>query len=130
MELRITNQTNSAAPTQSITNSNDEVTHRRPMIKNIPFYPDPCYRPPIKPIRTPMPGGSQSSESTDINIDFQENSPFQKGVISEIYQRPDRSFFQEPQELESLINTGNLAHSYQNQADINKILKVIKRKVL
>ena len=44
-----------------------------------------------------MLGSSQSSESTDINpkinIDFKENSPFQEDVISEIYQRPDRSFF-------------------------------------
>ena len=41
-----------------------------------------------------MPGNFQSSENTDvnpeINIDFEENSPFQEGVISEIYQRPDR----------------------------------------
>ena len=46
------------------------------MIKDIPFHPDPNYRPPPKPIRTPMPGISQSSESTDINpeinIDFEE----------------------------------------------------------
>ena len=97
---------------QSITNSNDEVTYRRPIIKDIPFYPDPNYKPPPKAIRTPMPESSQSSESTDINpeinIDFKENSPFQEGVILEIYQRPDKSFFQEPQELEDLINIGNL----------------------
>ena len=27
----------------------------------------------------------------DINTDFEENSPYQKGVISETYQRPDMS---------------------------------------
>ena len=79
---------------QSLTNSNDEVTHRRPVIKDISFYPDAGYRPLPKPIRTPMPGGSQSSKSTyinpDINTDFEVYSPFQEGVISEIYQRPDR----------------------------------------
>ena len=94
IESRITNQTDSTAPMQSITNSNDEVTHRRPMIKDIPFYPDPNYRPPSKPIRTPTPGSSQSSESTDINpqinIDFKENYPFQEGIILETYQRPDK----------------------------------------
>ena len=38
-----------------------------------------------------MLGGSQSSDiNPEINIDFEENSPFQEGVISEIYQRPDR----------------------------------------
>ena len=28
----------------------------------------------------------------DINTDFKENSPYQEGVISEIYQRPDKSY--------------------------------------
>ena len=96
IESRITNQTHSTAPTQSINNSNVEVTHRSPMIKDIPFYPGPTYRPPPKPTRTPVPGSSQSSESTninpEINIDFEENSPFQEGIILEIYQRPDKSF--------------------------------------
>ena len=90
IESRITTQTDSMAHMQSITNSNDEVTHRRPMIKDIPFYPDPTYKPPPKPTRTPMPGSSQSSKSADnnpeIDIDFEENSPFQDGVISETYQ--------------------------------------------
>ena len=89
-------QPNSTTPMQSITNSNDEVTHRRPMLRDILFYPDPNYRPPPKPIRTPMPGSSPSTEITDINpeinIDLEENSPFQEGVTSEIYQRPHRSF--------------------------------------
>ena len=44
--LRIKHQTNSAAPTQSLTNSNDEVTHRKSMMKDILFYPDPSYRSP------------------------------------------------------------------------------------
>ena len=135
IELRITNQTDSTAPAQSVTKSNDEVTHRRPMIKDIPFYQDPKYRSPSKPIRTPMTGSSWSSESTDIdpeiNIDFEENSWFQEGIISETYQRPDKSFFQESWELETLINTGNLVQKFlPKQADIDKILKVIHKKVL
>ena len=135
VESRITNQPDFTAPRQSITNSNDEVTHRRTMIKDIPFYPDPNYRTSPKPIRTPVPGSSQISESTDINpeinIDFEENSPFQEGVISEIYQRPNRSFFQEPQKLGGWINTGNLVQKcLPKQDDIDKILKVIRRKVL
>ena len=32
-------------------------------------------------------------------MDFEDNSPFQEGIISEIYQRPDKSYFQEPQEF-------------------------------
>ena len=39
----------------------------------------------------------------ELNTDFEENAPFQEGVITETYQRPDKSFFQEPQELEVLL---------------------------
>ena len=56
---------------------------------------------------------------------------FKKVVISEAYQRPDKSFFHEPQELNDLINTGHLIQKFlPKQADIGKILKVIQRKVL
>ena len=43
----------------------------------------------------------------------------------------DKSFFQEPKELGDLINKGNLIQKFlPNQSDIDKILKVIQRKVL
>ena len=49
----------------------------------------------------------------------------------ETYQRPDKSFFQEPQELESHIYAGRLVQKFlPKQADIDKILKVIQRMVL
>ena len=67
----------------------------------------------------------------ELNTNFKENSPFQESVILETYQRPDKSFFQEPQELETLINTGRLVQKFlPKQADIDKIVKVIQRKVL
>ena len=48
-----------------------------------------------------------------------------------MYQRPDRAYLQEPQELENLINTGQLLQKFlPKQADIDKILKFIQRKVL
>ena len=54
-----------------------------------------------------MPRSQESSQSSssvekinpDVNVDFEENSPFQEGIISEIFQRPDKSFFQGPKEL-------------------------------
>ena len=68
---------------------------------------------------------------SDLNTNFEENPPFQEGVILETYQRPDKSFFPEPQELESLINTGRLVQKcLPKQAERDKILKVIQRKVL
>ena len=94
IETGITNQADSTTPAQSISNSYTEVAHRSPMIKDIPFYPDPTYRPPAKQVRTPVPGSSESTDiNPEINIDFDENSPFQEGVILETYQRPDKSFF-------------------------------------
>ena len=80
----------------------------------------------------------QSSQSSNvkninpnINFDFEENSPFQEGVMSEMFQRPDKSFFQEPKELGDLVNEGNLVHKYlPKQTDIDKILEIIQRKVL
>ena len=69
--------------------------------------------------------------NNDINVDFKENPPYQEGVISEKYQRPNRSYFWEPPELDSLINIGRLEqHFLPKQADTDKILKIIQRKVL
>ena len=40
-------------------------------------------------------------------MDIEENSPFQENIISEIYERPDKSYFKEPIELKDLIDTKN-----------------------
>ena len=79
------------------------MTHIRPLIPDFPFYPGPTYRCPPKLIRSNLPRGQESSQSShspentssDINLDFEENSPFQEDVISEAYHRLDKSFFQE-----------------------------------
>ena len=48
-----------------------------------------------------------------------------------MFQRPDKTFFQDPKELNDLINMGNLVQKFlPQQADIDKILKGIQRKVL
>ena len=44
----------------------------------------------------------------DTKMDIEENSPFQENIISEIYERPDKSYFQEPIELTDLIDTRNI----------------------
>ena len=114
-------------------------THTRPLMPNVPFHSGPTYMPPPKPIRSNVPRGQENSQSSpsvennnpDINLDFEENSPFQEGVISETFQRLDKSFFQDPKELNDLVNTGNLIQKFlPKQADIDRILKVIQRKVL
>ena len=68
---------------------------------------------------------------TGINNDFEGDSPYEEGVISETYQRCNRSYFQEPPEWDSLISTGKLVpKGLPKQADIDKILKIIQIKIL
>ena len=69
--------------------------------------------------------------NTELNLDIEENSPFQEGVISELIQRPDKSFFQNPEKLEDIIDTNKLVYKFlPKQVDIDKILHIIQRKVL
>ena len=68
--------------------------------RDILTYPDPIYRFPPKPTKIPLQEISRKlmDFNTDINTNFEENFPFQEGVISETYQRLYRSHFQEPPE--------------------------------
>ena len=67
----------------------------------------------------------------EINRDIEENLPYQEGIISEVYQRPHKSQLVDPPELTDLVNTERIAQKYlPKQADIDKILKIIQRKVL
>ena len=68
---------------------------------------------------------------TDRNIDFEENLLYQQGIIYEVYERLDKSYFKEPYELKDLRDTTKLVQKFlPKQTDIDKILDVIKRKVL
>ena len=68
---------------------------------------------------------------TDPNIDFEENSPHQEGIISEIYESLDKSYIGELHELADLVDTSELVQTFlPKQADIDKILDIIRRKVL
>ena len=101
--------------------------------RELPFYPDPIYRPPPRPPENlqPQNSGSKADTSPRIDMEFEENSPYQEGIVSKAYQRPDKSYFQELKELESLVNTSRLVQKFlPKQADIDKILKIIQCKVL
>ena len=65
------------------------------------------------------------------NLDFEENSPHQEGIITEMYESPDKSYLEQPQELSDLVDSTKLIHKYlPKQVDIDKIMDIIKRKVL
>ena len=112
-----------------------QMVNNNPFMPDTPFHPGPILRPPIKPIKQNMTHDQSSQNVQDIdpniNFDFEENSPFQEGIMLETFQRLDKSFFQEPKELGDLINKGNFVHKYlPKQTDIDKILEMIQRKVL
>ena len=72
-----------------------------------------------------------TNQDISINLDIEENFPFQEGVISETIQRPDKTFLQNPKRLEDIIDMGKLIHKFlPKQTDIENILHIIQRKVL
>ena len=64
-------------------------------------------------------------------MDIEENSPHQEGILTKTYVAPDQSYLEQPQELIELGNTSKLVQKHlPQQADMDKILNIIKRKVL
>ena len=60
-ETRIINYASSTALAHSANNTNERMTHRRPLPIDVPFYLDPTYRPPPKPIRSFTPESHEDS---------------------------------------------------------------------
>ena len=105
------------------------INNDEPFLPDVPIHPDLLHKP--SSIQQNARKARQINQNTSINLDFEENSPFQEGIISETIQRLDKSFFQYPKELEDLIDRGNLIHKFlPKQRDIEKVLHIIKRKVL
>ena len=124
---------------QGISRSIEEGRDTTPKYENSPTetqtlsYSDPVIKPPPRPPDRLVQNDRQTNLDIDleINKDFKENSPYQEGVISEIYQRPDKSQLVDPPELADLIDTDKVVQKYlPKQTDIDKILKFIQRKVL
>ena len=75
--------------------------HDRGINNDKSFLPDvPLLLYPLhKPLQKKENMSSPNDQNTEINLDIEENSPFQEGVILELIQRPDKSFFQNPKRL-------------------------------
>ena len=127
----VTGKTNSMHSTNGM---NDRLVNNNPFRPDVPFHPDLLLRPPKEQaIKQNIPQNIQEiNPNPNIYLDFEENSPFQEGIMSETFQRLEKShFFQNPKELGDLINKVNVIHKYlPKQTDIDKILEVIQRKVL
>ena len=80
----------------------------------ISIYPDPLMKPPPRPPDVKMQDDRKINLDLDLEIDkdFEKNSPYQESIISEIYQKPDKSQLLGPPELADLINTNNVVEKY------------------
>ena len=100
-------------PKQVITNKTETITTKQiPSINTEQtFHPDLIYGPFPRPLENLGSNRPENKPDTkpQVNIEFKENSPHQEGIISGSYQRPDKSYFQEPKDLESLVNTHKLS---------------------
>ena len=109
---------------------------KQPIGPRIEYRPIPLYSDPILRLSPKPPDSNDTSNDlldldTERNINFEENSPYQEGIICEMYERLNKFYFKEPSELKDLIDTTKLVQKYlPKQTDIDKILDVIKRKVL
>ena len=98
------------------------------------FSPDVLLHPDT--LHTPSPKQQNAdklfptNQDTSINLDIEENSPFQEGVISEIIQRPDKTFFQNPKRLEDIIDMGNLIHKFLPKQTLIRFCILFKGKCL
>ena len=103
IEMRKTNNVHSKDLTHSINNTNCKMSNRDPLIPDVPFHPGPVHKPLPELIKQNVSYPQSSLSSTNIDninssFDFEENSPFQEGVMSEHFK--DKSFFQEPKRIE------------------------------
>ena len=94
--------------------TNDRLINNNPFMPDVPFHLDLLLRSPKQqPIKQNITQNVQEiNPNPKINFDFEENSPFQEGIMSEMFQRLDKSFFQNPKELGDLMNKVNLLHNY------------------
>ena len=76
-----------------------------------PFVMPPSVRlPPKSPNVDNAP--MSLSLGPELNVDIEENSPHQEGIITETYVAPDQSYLEQPQELIKLVNTSKVVQRY------------------
>ena len=112
-----TRKTNSSHGSNSV--HDRAMNNGKPFLPDVPLHLDLLHKPSSLHQNT-----NKINHNLNINLDFDENSPFQEGIISETIQRLDKSFFQNLKELEDLIDKGNLIHRFcQNKQILTKFYK-------
>ena len=87
----VTGKTNSLHSTNSMS---DRLINNTSFMPGVPLHPDLLLR---NPKQQPIKQNIQEI-NPNINFDFEENSPFQEGIMLETFKRLDKSFFQNPKE--------------------------------
>ena len=78
----VTGKTNSAQGTNSMYDR--LINNNNPFIPDVMLHPEPL-------LKSPKQQNTQEiSHNPNINLDFEENSPFQESIMSETSQRPDK----------------------------------------
>ena len=88
----VTGKTNSPQGTNSMYDR--AINSDKPFLSDVPLHLDLLHKPSSTQCNASK--FSQINQNAGINFDFEENSPFLEGVISETIQRLDKSFFQKP----------------------------------
>ena len=97
-------------PNQTGTNCSTNRDAKLP-IKCLPsqIYPLPAIRPPPRP-PDPSEPIHKGKAGIEPKLDFEENSPHQEGIITEMYESPNKSYLEQPQELSDLVDGTKLIH--------------------
>ena len=110
---------------KQITCSIQNTMHDRGINNDKSFSPDVLLHP--NPLRIPLPRQQNldklfpTNKDSGINLDIEENSPFQEGVISETITETGQNVFSKSKRLEDIIDMGNLIHKFlPKQTDIDK----------
>ena len=99
----VTGKTNSIHSTNS---ASDKLINNNPFMPYVPLHLDQLLR---TPKQQPVKQNIQEI-NPKINFDFEENLSFQEGIMSETFQRQNKSFFENQKALGDLINKENLIH--------------------
>ena len=114
-------------PQHQLVNPTCIIQPKGPKIQHRPSppYHDLYARPPPRPPDvTNLIDSWKDLLETDLdrNVDIEENSPFQEGIISETHERPDKSYVQEPYKLKDLIDTTKVVQKFlPKQMNTDKI---------
>ena len=88
----VTGKTNSIHSTNSM--SDRLINNNNPFMPDVPLHLDPLLKAPKQ--QTIKQNAQEINPNPNINFDFEENSPFQEGIMSETFQRLDKLFFSKP----------------------------------